>query len=66
MVNNMFKQSIKKGTKTLMRYRRKKLWSVLSCCKDWMCTGKKKWRKVNIHTKYIELQTTEFTEIGSG
>jgi len=49
-----------------MRYRRKKLWSVLSCCKDWMCTGKKKWRKVNIHTKYIELQTTEFTEIGSG
>jgi len=49
-----------------MRYRRKKqtkkLWSVLSCEKNGMCKGKKM-RIVNIHTKYTELQNTEF---GSG
>jgi len=50
-----------------MRYRRKKKYGVcFHAEKNGMCTGKKKMRKVNIHTKYTELQNTEFTEFGSG
>jgi len=53
-----------------MRYIRKKQRKKYGVCfyaeKNGMCTRKIKMRKVNIHTKYTELQNTEFTEIGSG
>jgi len=50
VVNNMFKQNIKKRNKNkLMRHRRKnkknKLLSVLSSWKEGMCAGKKKCKK---------------------
>jgi len=60
VVNNMFKQIIKKRNKNkLMRYRRKKTNKTnYGMCfhveKNGICTGKKKMREVNIHriTKY--------------
>jgi len=55
-----------------MRYRRKKQTKrnygvCFHAEKNGICTGKKKMRKVNIHTKYTEIQIyTEIKEFGSG
>jgi len=52
-----------------MRYRRKKqtkkVWSVLSCWREWDMHRAEKCEK-QIHTKYTELEITEFIEFGSG
>jgi len=61
MVKNMFKQNLKikkaKKQQKLInqvqnknKAKQKKLWSVLSCRKNAMCTGKKNVEKVNIST----------------
>jgi len=76
----MFKQNIKRkeiNKNQLIRYRRKKNKAKqkkhYGVCfhaeKNGLCTGKKKMRKANIHTKYTELQNTqnykilEFTQL---
>ena len=70
----MFKQNIKRkeiNKNQLIRYRRKKNKAKqkkhYGVCfhaeKNGLCTGKKKMRKANIHTKYTELQNTRIYTI---
>jgi len=75
VVMNKFKQNMKiKSFKNwLLRYKkttkqnRKKLWSVLSCWKEWDVHREEKMRKVNIHKKYTQnYKILEFTEFCSG